>query len=218
MLEQSKIAPQTATEVLGELSALAEQLGSPELGGLTPGSAGLDLHRVRSLPELRQFLQDYATQVLISAELPAIYRAYQHASRSETRELIALDAALNLEPGLQGFSRASQHVGRSQLRKLRPLRDERVVQRYLAAVESGEAKGWHTIVFGLVAVFFSLPLRQGLLHYATQTLNGFIYSAAGRLQLSQSVCEKLLNETAQQLPQAVDEILKSETRTLRVTK
>jgi energy-converting hydrogenase Eha subunit B len=54
---------------------------------------------------------------------------------------------------------------------------------------------------GIITVFmvlalFSLPLRQGLLHYATQTLNGFIHSAAGRLQLRQSDCEALLAEVS----------------------
>jgi urease accessory protein UreF len=218
MLEKNKIASRSAKEVTGELAALAERLGSADLTELTRTGRAPGLSQVRNLPELRRFLQNYSTQVLVNSELPTIYRAYQHASRSEARELIALDASLRSEPLVQSLARASQRVGQSQVKKLRPLRDQRVVQRYLAAVESGEAKGWHTVVFGLVLALFSLPLRQGLLHYATQTLNGFIHSAAGRLQLRQADCEALLTEVTQQFPHAVEEIVKGESAPLRMIK
>ena len=70
-------------------------------------------------------------------------------------------------------------AGRS-CRSYEPLRDERVVQRYLAAVESGEAHGWHTLVYGLTLVVYSLPLRQGLLGYAHQNHARF-HSRGGTL-------------------------------------
>jgi urease accessory protein UreF len=218
MLEKKKIAPSAAAEVTGELLELAEQLGSPDLTELAHTSAGLELNRVRNLGELRRFLQGYSTQMLVASELPTIFRAYQLASHSEVRELIELDQRLQRDPQLMNLARASQHVGRAQLKKLRSLRDQRIVQRYLAAVESGEAKAWHTIVFGLVLALYSLPLRQGLLHYGTQTLSGFIHSAAGRLELRQSDCEALLVEIAQPLPQAVDGVLSEESGALRLIK
>lgn len=68
------------------------------------------------------------------------------------------------------FASPSRQIGRRQLARLRPLRDERIVRRYLAAVESGRADGWHTVVYGLTLALYSLPLRQGLLHYAQETL------------------------------------------------
>jgi urease accessory protein UreF len=218
MLEKNKIAPQRASELTGEFSALAEKLGSSELAELRLTTDGLELSHVRSLPELRRFLQKYTAQVLVNSELRTIHQAYRHSSCAEGRELIALDVSLQKEPLLQNVARASQQVGRAQLKKLRPLRDQRFVQRYLAAVERGEARAWHTIVFGLVLALFSLPLRQGLLHYATQTLNGFIQSAAGRLQLRQTDSEALLAEISQQLPKAVDQIVKGESASLRLVK
>ncbi len=59
-------------------------------------------------------------------------------------------------------------------------------KRYLAAVESGEAHGWHTLVYGLTLAVYSLPLRQGLLGYAQQTTRGFIQAAARSLELSET--------------------------------
>ena len=50
---------------------------------------------------------------------------------------------------------------RSAAGSARPLRDQRLVQRYLTAVEQGEAQGWHTLVYGLTLAVYSLPLRQG---------------------------------------------------------
>jgi urease accessory protein UreF len=214
MLEQNKIAVPEATEVIGELAALAEQLGSPDLTGLAQSGPAAELGRVRDRSELRHFLQSYSAHILVTSELTTISRAYQHASRSEARELIALEQVLEREPKLEALARASQHVGRTQLRRLRPLRDQRVVQRYLAAIELGEAKAWHTVVFGLVLAVFSVPLRQGLLHYARETLKGFIESAAARACLDREHCDELLDELTQSLPQAIDNVLKEEPRLL----
>jgi urease accessory protein UreF len=96
------------------------------------------------------------------------------------------------------------------MRKLRPLRDDRVVQRYLNAVESGEAHGWHTLVYGLTLAVYSLPLRQGLLGYAHQTTRGFIYSAARMLQLSERQCRALFDSLCTGLPEAVEALLVQE--------
>jgi len=95
-------------------------------------------------------------------------------------------------------------VGQAQLQKLRPLRDQRIVRRYLDAVTAGQARGWHTIVYGLTLAMYSLPLRQGLLGYAFQTTRGFIYSAARDLQLSEKECRALLEELSETLPAAVE--------------
>ena len=141
-------------------------------------------------------------------KLPAIESAHGHTGRNELRELVALDLELTGEPMLQEFARASQRVGRSQLRKLRPLRDQRMVQRYLQAVEGGLAHGWHTLVYGLTLEVYSLPLRQGLLGYAHQTTRGFIYSAARMLRLSERECRELFEDRCEGLPEAVEELLK----------
>ena len=100
---------------------------------------------------------------------------------------------------LRDFASASQRVGRAQLQKLRPLRDERMVQRYLAAVEGGQAHGWHTLVYGMTLVLYSLPLRQGLLGYAQQTTRGFIHAAARGLQLKESACRTLFDEVCEEI-------------------
>jgi urease accessory protein UreF len=108
------------------------------------------------------------------------------------------------------FAAASQRVGQGQLRKLRPLRDQRAVQRYLRAVESGEAHGWHTLVYGLTLAVYSLPLRQGLLGYAHQTTRGFIYSAARMLSLSEHQCRAVFDSLCAGLPEAVEALLAQE--------
>jgi urease accessory protein UreF len=59
------------------------------------------------------------------------------------------------------------------LSRLKVCRDLRVVQRYLAAVEDGQAHAWNPIVFGVAMAAFNLPYRSGLLHYASTLLRGF---------------------------------------------
>jgi urease accessory protein UreF len=156
------------------------------------GTAVLDLPRVTDRATLLSFLEDYRRQLLGAVELPAIERACRHAQRNEWRELLALDAALSANVPGPALAAASRRAGQGHLRRLRPLRDQRVVQRYLTAVEAGEAHGWHTLVFGITLAVYSLPVRQGLMTYARQALRGFIQAAAGPLRLDEDECLDLL--------------------------
>lgn len=208
MLDRSVIVSKEAAGLLGDPHPLTEQLGSAS--GLTALASGTarSQNRVQDVASLRQFLAEYRAEILVPIELPMILRAFQHASRGETRELIALDRELALEAGLKRFAAASQAVGRSQLRRLLPMRDLRLVRRYWRAVETGEAKAWHVVVYGMVLAVYSLPLRQGLSNYAHQTLAGFIGSAAGSLRLSEAETERVAAEVYATLPAAVDTAIK----------
>jgi urease accessory protein UreF len=159
---------------------------------------------VCDLPSLRRFLQQYQARVLRPLELPAIHRAFIHASHFEVRELIAFDRQLANEPGLRDFAAASRAAGRLRLWRLRPLRDQRLVSRYWQAIELGQAHGWHTVVYGVVLSVFSIPLRQGLLNYGWQTLDGFVRTAARPLKLAARDCEQLLSESSPGLRAAVE--------------
>jgi len=209
MVKQTEIALSDAAEWLGDWHPLAEQLGSAD-GLITLGSAStlLRLGPVHNISSLRQFLRNYQERILLPLELPAIESAHGHAMRNETRELVALDGQLARKTLLQQFAAASRRVGQYQLQKLRPLRDQRLVQRYLTAVEAGQAHGWHTLVYGITLAIYSLPLRQGLLGYAHQTTRSFIYSAARSLLLSENQCRRLFDTVVKDLPSAVDSLLR----------
>jgi urease accessory protein UreF len=208
MVKETQLALSDAAEWLGDWHPLAEQLGSAdglvELGAI---SAHLRLRPVHDVSSLKRFLKNYQKRILIAVELPAIEAAHGHASRNELRELVSLDQQLNAQGNLKQFASPSRRVGQSHLQKLRPLRDQRVVQRYLNAVESGVAHGWHTLVYGLTLAIYSLPLRQGLLGYAHQTLRSFIYSAARFLRLSEKECRALFDELCADLPAEIERLL-----------
>jgi len=208
MLNQTNIAPPQVVEMLGELHPLMAQLGSAD-GLVTLGavSATLRLPPINSQEALATFLKSYFEQILLPIELPAICRAFHHASRNEVRELIALDQEIAQLPILQELSSASERVGRCQLERLRPLRGERVVQRYLNAVHENRAHGWHTLVFGLTLAMYSLPVRQGLMTYARQTLRGFIHTAALPLRLKKTQCHDLMEGLCAHLPQQLETIV-----------
>ena len=211
MVKRTQLVLSDATEWLGDWHPLAEQLGSAD-GLVTLGSVSrlLQLKPVHNIPTLRTFLTHYHSRILLPIELPAIQTAHGHVTLRGVRELVELDQQLLAEPILQSFASASQRVGRAQLQKLRPLRDERIVQRYLQAVENGQAHGWHTLVYGLTLAVYSLPLRQGLLGYAHQTTRGFIYSAARMLQLSEHQCRELFDELCAPLPEAVEVLVRQQ--------
>ncbi len=209
MTKQPTVTQQIVEEFLGDVAPLAERIGSAEGLVALGNAAAQEGHRVPDGPSLRAFLCEYHSRILVPLELPAICRAHGHAARYEIRELIELDRQLADEPLLQKFATASQRVGKTQLKRLRPLRDQRLVQRYLRAVQAGEAHGWHTVVYGLILSLYSLPLRQGLLSYARQTTRGFVRSASGRLRLGESECQDLVSEVCSRLPEAVNTVLKT---------
>ena len=208
MVNRTQVALRDATEWLGDWHPLAEQLGSADrVLGETPVAAVLGVRPVSDLGSLRSFLEEYHAQILFRVELPAVRDAYTFAGFNGLRELVALDQRLGEEQRLRGFAEASRRVGQNQLRKLRPLRDERLVQRYLGAVETGQAGGWHTLVYGVTLAVYSLPLRQGLLGYAHQTTRGFIYAAARPLQLSERMCRAVFDGCSPGLSAAVADLV-----------
>ena len=197
-----------STELLGDWHPLVQQLGSAEgLFALSTASHSLQLSSVDSVQSLIRFLEAYQSQILIPFELPAIQRAYRHASRNETRELIAFDQLLAGEPVLKPFANASRRVGQAQLKRLRPLRDHRLLQRYLRAADDGLAHGWHTLVYGLTLSVYSLPVLQGLTSYEKQTLLGFMHAVSRTLKLSENDCRTLLQQLSPSLPKPVEPIL-----------
>jgi len=208
MIVENNIAPSSPAELLGDAHPLLEQLGTAESVNVTGAlMQALELRSVTDVPSLRDFLNAYRKEILLPVEFPAIVRAYQHASRGEANELIALDVQLADERAIRPFALASCRVGQRQLSKLRPMRDQRLVQRYLAAIEAGRARGWHTLVYGVSLAMFSLPLRQGLQNYADQTVRGFVESAARSLRLRETDCEALQAVQAAEVPAAIATML-----------
>lgn len=208
MINRKQVALNDAAEWLGDWHPLAEQLGSTDgLVALSSATSLLSIPSVRNVETLNQFLRVYQSRILLPFELPAIQAAHTHAMSNQLRELVAMDRELAPPDLLRAFTVASQRVGCSQLQKLRPLRDDRFVQRYLQAVEEGQAHGWHTLVYGVTLAVYSLPLRQGLIAYAHQTTRSFIYSAARTLQLSERACRAIFEDTNAGLPEAVNGLI-----------
>jgi urease accessory protein UreF len=192
----------------GDASLLAEQLGSAqELTELGPLVLSSQLTKIHSVSGLKDFLLNYRENLLGSRELPAIYDTYNHAVKNQVRELISLDLEISKDAHLKPFLTSSHHVGIRQLNKMRGLKDNRVLQRYRDAVLAGEAYGWHTLVYGLVLATYSIPLRQGLLHYGHQTLSGFVYRAGRALDLNEETCRGLIAENVSTLPSYIEQTL-----------
>jgi urease accessory protein UreF len=201
----SRLAELTAPDgsgLLGDVRALLEQLGSGE-----PEVQVQPETMPRSFSALRQFLETYKRHVLVAHEWPAIYCAYNHARQSECHELIALDRSIAEQKQFTPFAEASRRIGQFQLKRLAPLRGERVLTRYIAAIEDGRAQGWHTLVYGLTLALYSLPARQGLMHYAQQILRGYLESAAHSSSVTDKQCNTALEELLADLPRELEKVL-----------
>lgn len=208
MILEKKIAPSSPAELLGDPHPILEQLGTPDaLTEVAASAHSIGFRHVVDVPTLQSFLVTYRTEILAPVEMPAIVRAYQHAARGQAIELVALDQKMAEECAIRPFAQASCRVGQRQLSRLRPMRDQRLVQRYLAAIAEGRARGWHTLVYGVSLAMYSLPLRQGLQNYAEQTLRGFVESAARSLRLREAVCDELVAFHSTEVPAAIALVL-----------
>ena len=207
MTDQTNIIPSPTTP-LREVRELDTELGSAK-GLALLSAAALDerLQKVRDRDGLRLFLDEYSDRVLVPVELQVIQEAHAHATCGHAQELIELDQRLTREFPNISFLMASQLIGRIQLRKLRPLRGQKMVRRYLEAVRHGDANGWHTVVYGMVLALHSIPLRQGLVHYGSQTFDGFINAASDRIPMTVPQSHELYDELCARLPAAVHQVL-----------
>jgi urease accessory protein UreF len=191
-----------------KFAAFLRQIGSPDVFPKTL-PFGLPRGGIGGERELCDFLTSYLNEVLAPWEMPAIAQSHRHAERGHIRELIALDRQLNGWPIWPDPASASRRIGREQLERLRPLRDERTVRRYLAAVEAGRASGWHTVVYGLSLAVYSWPLRHGLLTYAQESLTGLACAAARPSGIPAPVCREILRKLFPRLPAAMERTLDS---------
>lgn len=193
----------------GDPHPLLQQLGSPAAMRVLGEKLGSPAPAVRDAEGLRQFLAWYETHVLGPRELPIIQQAYNHAARGHARELIALDHGLATVSEWMAIAEASQLAGRTHLRRLRPLKDLKLIATYWGAVEKGEAFGWHATVYGVILAVFALPLRQGLLHYARQSLGSFIRASQEPLRLSETTATLLTQAAEDRLPAVVNKAVSS---------
>ncbi|KAB2667586.1 MAG: hypothetical protein DVB31_08180 [Verrucomicrobia bacterium] len=150
------------------------------------------------------WLARYRDETLARDEWPVVAEAWRLAASGQSDRLIELDRAWGAHAGP---GEASLRVGQRQLSRLRPLRDARVVQRYLDAVQRGGARGWHPVVFGVWLAVFGVPLRQGLVQYAEQTLGALLESVPASSSFPEAARERVRACIAGAIPTRLAEFL-----------
>lgn len=193
---------------LGNLAGLAEQIGvdgAKMTGGDAPAGGTFALSGVVDLKSLREFLIEYRKSLMVPIELPTIIEASLMVERGEFRELMELDQSLSRKPELRLFSESSQWIGQCHARTMRGMKDHRTVWRYCDAIRTKKAFGWHTVVYGVVLAAFSIPIRQGIVNYCEQLINGFADSAAARLDLGAEDLALVKLETIAEMSLFIDQ-------------
>ena len=185
-----------------QLDALEGMLCADAIAG------ALGTARVGTVLELSVLLERYRVTLLEPIELHTVAAAHRHAVRGEVLELIALDEALaGTHPEWLQLAPASQRFGTDHLKRLQPLRDERVVQRFLDATRKDRAPANHPVVFGLTMAVFSIAPRQGLGDYAQSALEAVVATAAGKLKLTQEDRQDLIDRSQARLPEAIERMV-----------
>lgn len=198
------IARTEAKQWLGNWHPLLRQIAPGE--GVTqpcPSGTTSAANAITSVESLHAGLLNYKLSVLLPFELPAVKQACEFTLRNETNELVAFDRALSKASWLKPYKQDSRVAGRLHLERLRPLRDQRGIRRYITAVEQGQADGWHLLVAGAALGLYSLPLRQGLMDYALHTFWNVVGQAAGPLGLEAGEATDLVNALGADLPERI---------------
>jgi len=191
----------------GDVRALARRIGGVPQSGATPAASAVGSHLPSASVNWRVWVTGYAREVVIAQEWPAVVAAWSHASAGRVDALLDLDRSWGARMGMQPLAEASFRAGQRQLNRLRPLKEVRLIQRYIAAVEAGKAHGWHPMVYGVMLAVFALPLRQGLVHYAEQVLGGLIEGIPDAGRLPETERSRLLEEIGAELPPALGRLL-----------
>ena len=194
-------SPTETADLLREIRNLAAPVGLPAAGVTVP-QFPQSLGPIADWAGFEPLLIQYTAEVIVARDWPVMLQSWDFSRCGHSKELLELDRSWN--PGYgDPLAEASRRVGLRQLNRMRPLRDHRVVQRYLAAVENGEARAWHPIVFGVVLAVFGIPLRQGLVHYGIQTAGGWCDSIARAKGWPEAGGQQVLERLCAVLPKSL---------------
>ena len=204
MPSQAKTQFATAEYQSTGLASLSSQLGPVEsVIHLASAESLIEFPGISSLPGLERFLIAYRDRILVPVELPAILSAYDLTVKQHALELISLDQEMASTMPSDSFSNASARVGKVQLKRLRPLKDSRLIQKYISALDKGRVQGWHTLVYGLSLATYSIPIVQGLQNYCEQTLVSFAQAGILKLNQPETSISSILEPALNPLPQLI---------------
>ena len=190
--------------ILSDVSALAECIGSSQ----APAAWSPELlsASISTVDALTGWIRQYRETVLASKEWPIVLEAWQFTRNGKSRDLIRLDQKCDSWMTVSPYKEASRKVGHRQLCRLRALRDQRIIFRYLDAIGAGQANGWHPVVYGLYLAVFNLPLRQGLVNFGEQTIRGLVRGVPRGPLLTDENVDETVNHEVGLLPGALPEL------------
>jgi len=166
---------------------------------------GLD--RPESPAALTRLGERFRDAVLLPRELPALLATHEFARRGRSRELLKEEKKLALARDWRALVAPSRRVGGHLLSQLRPLRDERIVQRFLDAHCAGRTPGFHLTVLGVTSALFHVPPRQVLWDYALTLLDGLALTAGQRLRLAAPTRQAIVRNISQPIPPKLGSML-----------
>ena len=190
--------------ILSEVGALAERIGASRATSVW--SSELQLTPISTLEALTAWMAYYRQTILVEQEWPVVLEAWQLTREGKFKDLIRLDKQCDRWMSSMPFHEASRAVGQRQLGRLRALLDQRIILRYLEAIEARRANGWHPVVYGLYLAVFNLPLRQGLVNFGAQTMRGMLRGVCQGPLLTDTQIEDAIEQEVGLLPKSLPEL------------
>lgn len=118
--------------------------------------------------------------------------AYEAAAQGDIKQLIALDQECAALKAPSELRQASRKLGVRLLKIFNRQVSSQVLDDYEAAVASKQAEGHYSVVFGMYADLFQIPLHEAVYAYCYNASVGMVTNAVKLVPLSQMAGQDIL--------------------------
>ena len=164
-----------------------------------------------SAEDLTQFFRKHLGGALARLELPYLRFVTESIRAKDWENICELDEEIDAWKWSSEIREASISQGRGRLRLLKKMwpRSE-IVQQYLAAFDSGKARGHHLVVCALQFELLNVPQEAGLMAYGYQNIANFVSASIKLLRISPEAAQMALHQGLEWLPEWVEKSKKVE--------
>lgn len=153
------------------------------------------------------FVHNMITNNLLYNDASFVKLAYEIALRNDISELIALDQECAALKAPIEIKQASRKLGTRLIKIFDRQTTSPIVTKYQAAISKQDAEGHYSIIFGLYAALFEIPIHEAIYAFLYNATVGMVTNAVKLVPLSQLSGQDILFRMQDVIQSSVSQIL-----------